>query len=150
MASFSVRLEPTLPAPEAWRRVLDLRAHTAVIPLTTVTGAALTADELGPGSRFVARTGLGRVAFDDVMVVDDLTPATDDSTGTARIHKEGKVVRGWIELHVAPAPLGSTVEWSQQIEVRGVPRALDPLVARVARTAYASTLRRLLARPRLG
>jgi carbon monoxide dehydrogenase subunit G len=150
MASFSLRLEPTLPAAEAWRRVLDLRGHTEVIPLTTVTGEAMTADDLVEGSRFVARTGVGPVGFDDVMVVDAITPPTLERAGEARIRKEGKVVRGSIDLRVTPAPAGSVVEWSQQIEVRGVPRALGPVVARVARTAYGTALRRLLARRRLG
>src|SRR6478609_11154301 len=74
MADFEVHLDSPLSAPEAWRRILDLRAHTAVIPLTTVTGAALSAAELGPGSRFVARTGLGPIGFDDTMVVESIVP----------------------------------------------------------------------------
>jgi len=146
MASFSVHLDSTLPAPEAWRRVLDLHAHTAVIPLTTVTGEAMSADRLVPGSRFVARTGVGPVGFDDVMVVDSISPPTAGAGGRARIHKEGKAVRGSIDLRVTPAGPGSRVEWSQQIGVRGVPRVLDPVVGRVARAAYGTALRRLLER----
>ncbi len=146
MAHFEVRLDSPLRAPEAWRRILDLRAQTAIIPLTTVTGAAMTADELEPGSRFVGRTGLGPLAFDDVMVVDSVTAPSEETPGQARIHKQGKVVRGSIELVVTPSPSGCDVVWTQQIGVRGVPRVLDPVVARVARTAYATALRRLLAR----
>lgn len=148
MASFTVHLDSTLPAPEAWRRVLDLHAHTAVIPLTTVTGDAMSADELVPGSRFVARTAVGPAGFDDVMLVESITQPGADHAGTAWIQKEGKVVRGSIDLRVAPAGGGSTVEWSQEIGVRGVPRFLDPVVAAVARAAYGSTLRRLLDRRR--
>lgn len=146
MATFTVHLDSTLPAPEAWRRVLDLRGHTAVIPLTTVTGDAMTADELVAGSRFVGRTGLGPVGFDDAMVVHAITPPTSEHAGSARIDKEGKAVRGSIDLRVAPAASGSTLDWSQRIEVRGVPRILDPIVSRIARSAYRTTLRRLLAR----
>ena len=98
MADFEVHLDPPLPAPEAWSRILDLRAHTAVIPLTTVTGYAMVANELVDGSRFVARTGLGPVGFDDVMVVEAIVPPTPTSAGRARIRKEGKVVRGVIDL----------------------------------------------------
>ena len=146
MADFEVHLDPPLPAPEAWRRILDLRAHTAVIPLTTVTGDAMAAGELVDGSRFTARTGLGPVGFDDVMVVDAIVPPTSTSAGHARIRKEGKVVRGAIELTVTPTSAGSAVVWSQRIGVRGVPTVLDPVVSRVARAAYGSTLRRLLSR----
>src|SRR4051812_42117897 len=100
MAHFEVHLGSTLPAPEVWRRVLDLRGHTAVIPFTTVTGTAMTADELVAGSRFVARTGLGPLGFDDIMVVDEISPPTADRAGEARIHKEGRLVRGSIDLVV--------------------------------------------------
>lgn len=146
MATFTVHLDSPLPAAEAWRRVLDLHAHTAVIPLTTVTGEAMSADRLVPGSRFVARTGVGPVGFDDVMVVESITAPSTDHAGTAWIQKEGRVVGGSIDLRVAPAGTGSTVEWSQQIGVRGVPRLLDPVVARVAELAYGTALRRLLER----
>lgn len=146
MADFEVHLDPPLPAPEAWRRILDLRAHTAVIPLTTVTGDAMTAGELVDGSRFTARTGLGPVGFDDVMVVETIVPPTSTSAGHARIRKEGNVVRGVIDLRVTPTAAGSAVVWSQRIGVRAVPAILDPVVSRVACAAYASTLRRLLSR----
>lgn len=146
MADFEVHLDPPLPAPEAWRRILDLRAHTAVIPLTTVTGDAMTAGELVDGSRFTARTGLGPMGFDDVMVVEAIVPPTSTSAGHARIRKEGNVVRGVIDLRVTPTAVGSAVVWAQRIGVRAVPSILDPVVSRAARAAYASTLRRLLSR----
>ena len=57
MAAFDVHLDTDLPAAEAWRRVLDLRAHSEVIPLTTVTGDQLEAAALVPGSRFVGPHG---------------------------------------------------------------------------------------------
>ncbi|MEW1951998.1 SRPBCC family protein [Terrabacter sp. NPDC080008] len=145
MATFTVHLDSALAAREAWRRVLDLHAHSAVIPLTTVTGETMTADGLVPGSRFVARTAVGPVGFDDVMVVEAITQPGAEHPGTAWIQKEGKVVRGSIDLRVSPAGSGSTVDWSQEIGVRGVPRLLDPLVGRVAQLAYGTALRRLLA-----
>ncbi len=129
MADFEVHLDPPLPAPEAWSRILDLRAHTAVIPLTTVTGDAMVANELVDGSRFVARTGLGPVGFDDVMVVEAIVPPTPTSAGRARIRKEGKVVRGVIDLTVTPTAAGSAVVWSQQH--RGAGGACDPRPGRV-------------------
>ncbi|KRF38342.1 SRPBCC family protein [Terrabacter sp. Soil810] len=146
MARFSVTVPSDLPASEAWRRLLDLDAHTAVIPLTTVTGDALAARDLVDGSRFVARTALGPVGFDDVMVVESIEAPAATTAGRARIRKEGKVVRGDIDLLVTPTASGSTVEWSQRIGVRGVPALLDPVVAKVAGAAYGSTIRRLLAR----
>ena len=146
MAHFEVHLDSPLPAPEAWRRILDLRAHSVVIPLTTVTGEVMSAGELVEGSRFVARTGVGPVGFDDVMVVQSVVQPTAHSAGSARIAKEGKVIRGRIDLLVTPTAAGSTVRWTQRIGVRCVPALLDPVVAKVAGAAYGSTLRKLLAR----
>jgi hypothetical protein len=144
MARFTVDVETELAAPEAWRRLLDLRAHTRAIPLTTLRGDVLTADDLTAGSRFVARTAVGPVGFDDRMVVDEITPPLDGAGGSARIRKEGNVVRGRIDLAVVPTAAGSRVEWDQVIRVRPVPALLDPVVALVARLAYATTIRRLL------
>ena len=146
MAAFDVHLETALPPVEAWRRVLDLRAHSEVIPLTTVTGEQLEAAHLVPGSRFVARTALGPIGFDDIMVVDSIEHPVDGSAARARIHKEGKVIRGTIDFRVTPTGSGSTVDWIQQISVRGLPRMADPVVARVARTAYGKALVELLRR----
>jgi carbon monoxide dehydrogenase subunit G len=144
MAHFTVVADTELPADEAWRRLLDLRAHTRAIPLTTLRGEVLTADGLRAGSRFVARTAVGPVGFDDRMVVDQISPPSRDGAGSARIRKEGHVVRGQIDLTVVPTGRGSRVEWEQVIRVRPVPAVLDPVVALVARLAYGTTIRRLL------
>lgn len=147
MAVFTVRIDTPLPAPVAWERILDVHRHGEVVPFTTVRGDALYAAELVPGSRFVARTGLGPLGFDDAMVVDEITTPTEESAGLARIRKEGKVVRGWIELTVMPRPPGgSMVEWVQQISVLGVPEVASPVAAAVAKAAYSRALRRLLER----
>ncbi|WP_460626263.1 SRPBCC family protein [Intrasporangium mesophilum] len=145
MSQFSVVIDSELAAAEAWRRVLDLRMHSRVIPLTTVRGSALSADSLTAGSQFVARTAAGPVGFDDAMTVDEITAPRDGTPGVARIHKGGKVIRGSIVLRVSPRPPGSRVEWSQEIWVWGVPALLHPVVTAVARQAYAAALRRLLA-----
>jgi hypothetical protein len=144
MARFGVVIESGLTAPDAWRRVLDLRMHSRVIPLTTVLGPALSADSLSAGSRFVARTAVGPFGFDDAMVVEAITAPREDRAGVARIHKEGRVIRGSIRLTVTPRSQGSRVEWRQEIRVLGVPALLDHVVAAVARQAYAAVLRRLL------
>ena len=145
MARFRVVLPSSLTAAEAWRRVLDLRAHDRLIPLTRVTIGMSAAEDLRPGSRFVARTGLGPVGFDDRMVVDELTPPAGQVPGLARIRKEGRVVRGSIELQVTPRATGSVVDWRQEISVWGVPRALGWVTAGAGRAAYGMALRRLLA-----
>ena len=75
MAHFEIRIESPLSATDAWGRILDLRAHSVVIPLTTVTGETLDAAGLAAGSRFNARTAVGPWGFDDPMVVETRDPA---------------------------------------------------------------------------
>ncbi len=172
MAHFIVVVSAPVSADVAWERVLDLRAHGEVIPFTSVrlTSAPLTSmhgpsvrlgslpdpwagHQLGAGSRFVARTAWGPVRFDDPMVVEIWRPPRAGQPGFARIRKEGKVIRGWIDIVVAPVRTRparpqvtwSRVMWSQVISVNGVPRLLDPLVTLVARAAYGWALRRLIA-----
>lgn len=136
-AAFTVGLQCDCSPGDALRRVLDLRAHTRLIPLTTVT-PAVAADDLHPGFRFVARTGVGPVAFDDVMVVEEI-----DET-SARIVKQGRAIRGFIHLRVEPVPGGSAVRWHQEVRLPWLPGILQPAVARVLRLGYRQVLRRLL------
>jgi carbon monoxide dehydrogenase subunit G len=147
MATFQLRLHPLVPAEEAWRRILDLRSHSRLIPLTRVSGAELTADELRAGSQFVARTTIGPFAFDDPMVVDEISAPSSAAgiPGSARIRKVGRVIGGSIELRIEPHGDGSRVDWNQDIIVRGVPAAFGSVTAMVGRLAYGTMLRRLLA-----
>lgn len=147
MARFEIRIDSPLSALDAWARILDLRAHSAVIPLTTVTGDTLDAARLTPGSRFSAQTRLGPVGFDDPMVFDEVRQPIDNTPGYARISKHGNLVHGGIELTVTPNDGGSVVVWRQNIAVRYLPAFVDPLTALVGKAAYGATVRKLLARP---
>jgi hypothetical protein len=148
MAAFAIRLDLPLSAARAWSCVLDLRAHSDVIPATTVT-PPLAAAELRTGTRFLARTALGPIGVDDPMRVDSITPPTDSTPGTAHISKEGKAIRGDILLTVTPVGSGSCrLDWAENLALRCFPRALDPLVGAVAHAAYRLVLRRLVARAR--
>ncbi|OYO02407.1 hypothetical protein [Enemella evansiae] len=143
MADFLVRARSPLPPPQALAALFDLDAHTAVIPLTTVThdGRGLRA-----GAEFTARTAIGPVGFDDVMRVLEWTPPAAGRAGRVLIGKGGRLLGGRIEVLIRPAGTGSVVEWRQELLVRGVPRGFDPVVARVGAAAYGTAIRRLLAR----
>ena len=150
MHRFGIALESPLPAPAAWDRVLDLRAHSRVAPLTRITVGAVPAGNLRPGHRFIARTALGRVGFDDVMTVAEVSPPAAGMPGRARIVKSGRVIRGEVVITVTPkdrlAPDGgSTVRWDQDFALGPLSGPLGRLAASVARLAYRSALHRLLA-----
>ncbi|MFJ5548805.1 SRPBCC family protein [Streptomyces sp. NPDC093225] len=134
-----------VPLLEAWRRVTDWERHGAQVPLTRTTVA--TAPPTRVGTRFTARTGLGPVGFDDPMEVVAWRPPADGRPGHCRLVKHGRVVSGWAEIEVRPAPDGrggSEVRWREELRVRGLPRAMDPLTAAAGRFLFARALAGLL------
>ncbi|MBB1510416.1 hypothetical protein [Tessaracoccus sp. MC1756] len=142
MSRFTVTLHADCPPPEALSRVLDLRAHSRVIPFTTLTPAPSFA-ELEPGARFVARTAIGPFGFDDPMVVEHL----DAGPGrcSARLRKQGRAIRGLIRVECLPDDGGATVIWRQAVHLPWWPRRLHWLAVPVLRAGYRRVLRRLLA-----
>lgn len=146
MGCFRVELTSELSPAEAFDRLLDLDAHSAVIPFTTLTHHP----PLRVGSTFVARTAVGPLGFDDPMMITEYaepgaSPGHSASPGHVVFRKTGRWIVGHIVLTVAAAPAGrSQISWQQDIKIGVLPAFLDPVVSRVARLAYATGLRRLL------
>ncbi|MFF5638380.1 SRPBCC family protein [Streptomyces sp. NPDC012825] len=139
------RVERTVPsAPEeVWRRLTDWPAHGRQVPLTRTR--VLTPGPNGVGTRFTARTGIGRLSFDDPMEVVRWEPPSAARPGACRLEKHGRVVRGWALIEVAEAPGGGCrVVWTEELTVRGVPRALDPVLARAGRVVFGRAVDALL------
>ncbi|MEV0218805.1 SRPBCC family protein [Streptomyces sp. NPDC050704] len=153
MALFLVRRESPLAPAEAWRRVTAWQRHAEVVPLTRVSVLTEPPTGTGAGTVFVARSGLGPLAFDDVMevVVWRPPPPHGEGPGMCRLVKRGTFVTGWAEIEVHPAAdtgdTGSRVVWREELAVRLVPRALDPLVRWAARWMFGRALDRLLRHP---
>ncbi|MFH8838017.1 SRPBCC family protein [Streptomyces sp. NPDC017868] len=139
------RIERTVPlAPqEVWRRLTDWPAHGRQVPLTRTI--VLTPGPNGLGTRFTARTGLGRLAFDDPMEVVRWDPPTADRPGVCRLEKSGRVVRGWAQVEVTGTRTGDTrVLWTEELSVRGVPTAFDGPLASAGRLVFGRALKGLL------
>ncbi|MFJ8667587.1 SRPBCC family protein [Streptomyces sp. NPDC093600] len=147
MSVFRIERTTALPASEAWRRLTDWAAHGARVPLTRTR--VLTPGPSGVGTRFVARTGLGRLAFDDPMEVVRWEPPPEHS-GSERpavclLEKRGRVVLGRARIEVYAGPSGgSRAVWTEELRVRGVPRALDPVLAFAGRRLFGRALDGLL------
>lgn len=77
------RVERTVPsAPEeVWRRLTDWPAHGRQVPLTRTR--VLTPGPNRAGTRFTARTGIGRLSFDDPMEVVRWEPRRRAAPGRA-------------------------------------------------------------------
>jgi hypothetical protein len=141
-------LERTAPLPldEAWRRLTRWERHGDAVPLTRITVS--TPGPTGVGTRFVARTGIGPWGFADPMEVTLWRPPADGEPGLCRLEKRGRVVLGRAELEVVPGPGGrSRVRWREELRVRGLPSAADPLLRRAALTLFGRVVNRLLRTP---
>jgi hypothetical protein len=142
---FSISRRTALSAVEAWERLTDWEAHSDLIPFTVVT---LDPDrpQVGVGSRFVARTSMGRLSFDDPMEVTFWEPPTENRPGVCRIVKRGSVVVGWAVLTVTPDPSGAgcTVTWQEQADVRRAGPLLRGPNALVGKAVFSRLLNQLL------
>ncbi|GHE01189.1 SRPBCC family protein [Streptomyces alanosinicus] len=143
MPTFSFTRTAPLPLDEAWCRLTEWPRHADMVPLTRIR--VLTPGPTRVGTRFVARSGIGPLAFDDTMEVTRWRPPTTDEPGLCRLEKRGRVVLGWAEIEVGPGPGGrSRVQWREELRVRFVPTALDALVERTARAVFGRAVNRLL------
>ncbi|WP_128977618.1 SRPBCC family protein [Streptomyces roseicoloratus] len=139
MSRFRIERLVALPPAEAWRRLTDWPAHGARVPFTRTT--VLTPGRDGVGAVFTARTGVGRFGFDDPMEVVRMEPPGPGRTGVCRLVKRGRVVRGRASFEVSgTASGGSRVVWAEELRVRGVPAALDPVLAAGGRYVFGRVL----------
>lgn len=131
------------PPAETWLRLTDWERHGAQVPFTrTIID---TAPPTHAGTIFTARTGVGRITFDDPMEVVLWQPPAEGSPGLVRLEKRGRSVTGWAEIETRPLASGGTeVHWREELRLRGLPRALDPVVAAAGRFLFGRALARLL------
>lgn len=135
---------PRLPADRAWQRLTDWPRHAEVVPLTRVT--VRTPPPTGVGTVFVARSGVGPLAFDDPMEVTVWQLPSGEAAGTCRLVKHGSFVTGWAEIEVHPYGDGaSRVVWREDLRVRWLPGLFDRPLGRLARRMFGRAMDRLLA-----
>ncbi|MEU9360311.1 SRPBCC family protein [Streptomyces sp. NPDC048301] len=142
MAVFRIERFTSLPTAEAWRRVTDWERHGGTVPLTSVT--VTSAPPTGQGTVFVARTGLGVLAFDDPMEVVRWIPPSAGRAGVCQVEKQGSVVLGRASIDVRPTGSGSHVIWVEELRVRLLPGWADPLLATAGRRVFTRELDILL------
>jgi hypothetical protein len=123
VASFEVVRHTHLSADQAFARLTDWARHAQYIPLTTIRLVGLIRHDVG--ERFVARTSVGPLHFDDPMEVVFWHPPAGDLPGVCRIDKRGRVVLGSTVITVTPSREGSVAHWQEEASVR----ALGPLAS---------------------
>jgi hypothetical protein len=141
VARFTAVVDTSAPPARTWQTLTDWPAHGRWVPLTTVR--VLTASASGVGARFVGRTGVGPLGFDDPMEVVEWAEPAPGSPGHCRVVKQGRVVLGEAWFEVAERPGGSRVTWSEEIEIApvGLTRPFGAIVGSVGRIAFTRSLR---------
>ncbi|MFJ6699042.1 SRPBCC family protein [Streptomyces sp. NPDC091272] len=144
MALFRIAARTPLAPAEAWRRLTAWERHAAQVPFTRIT--VTTPPPTGQGTRFVARTRLGRLGFDDPMEV-----TAWQAPYHCRLEKSGRVVLGWAEIDVREDPDGgggARVAWTEDLRLRGLPRICDPVLGAAGRLVFGRAMRALLREPK--
>ncbi|UUU25766.1 SRPBCC family protein [Streptomyces sp. DSM 40750] len=146
MVLFLLERLPRLPADRAWQRLTDWPRHADVVPLTRVS--VRTQPPTREGTVFVARSGIGRLSFDDLMEVAVWQPPEGATAGRCRLVKRGSFVTGWAEIEVHPYGDGaSRVVWREDLRVRWLPGLCDRPLAWLARRMFGRAMDGLLQAP---
>ncbi|MGI5184444.1 SRPBCC family protein [Dactylosporangium sp. CA-152071] len=146
MARFSVTLDVAAPAGRVWAALVDWPRHGDWAPLTSVRVVTPRPD--GIGATFVARSGIGRVGFDDPMTVAVWRPPAGDEPGDepgrCDVDKSGRVIHGTAAFDVIPLPGGrSLVVWHEDVTVmpHALTRRFPLIVTAVGRIGFRRALR---------
>lgn len=139
---FRVTRDLNLPAQAVFDELVDWRGHAEWVPLTKVV---VESGDGGPGTVFVATSGVGPLALPDRMRVDSL-----DADGmTVRVTKIGPVLTGVVDLSVTS--LGesrSRLDWLEDIRVPYLPQFLAKPTAVAARKGFETSVTRMAKRLR--
>jgi hypothetical protein len=150
MTEVSVVTEVPAPVDVVWARLTDWPAHGRWVPLTRVR--VLTPRPDGVGARFVGRTGIGPLGFDDPMEITAWEPPAGGGPGRCAVVKQGRLLTGTADFEVAPVPGGSRVRWTEDIEVTParLTRPLAPVTRLVTKVLFARMLSRMARELRTG
>jgi len=144
VAAFAATVDVEATAEATWAVLVDWPRHSRWIPLTTVR--VLTASDGGIGARFVGRSAIGPLGFDDPMEVVEWRPPAGDTAGRCSVVKQGRVVLGSAHFEVAALPGGrSRVTWAEDVEIAPVrlTRPFGRLLAIAGRLAFTRTLQQM-------
>ena len=139
----TLEIPTQLSVEEAWRRLTNWPAHGEWIPLTKMI-ILHVGSEPGLGDKFIGRTGIGPIAFDDVMTVTQFeAPGTH---GFCEVTKSGRLIKGSASFEVKSIDGATVVIWVEDIPLpsfveKVFGRILKAVGTRVFTTALGKALR---------
>lgn len=137
---FRVTRDLSLPARVVFDELIDWPGHAEWVPLTRVV---VESGDGGPGTVFVATSGIGPLSLPDRMRVD----ALDVDAMTVRVTKIGPVLTGVVDLSVtALGDARCRLDWLEDIRVPVLPQFLARPVAAAARRGFETSITRMAKR----
>ncbi len=137
---FTVVRDIPLPARVVFDELVDWAGHAEWVPLTRVE---ILSGDGGPGTEFIATSGIGPAALPDRMRVD----ALDRDAMTVAITKIGPVLTGEVRLRVvSTGETSCRLEWVEEIRVPYAPQFLARPIALAARRGFTTAISRLVTR----
>lgn len=134
--TFTVHTRWSIDAETLWRALVDWQGHGDWVPATSVR---ILEGDGGVGTVFVARTGVGPLAFDDHMVVT----AREDQSRSATVRKTGPLLFGEAGFTVVSTPTGCLLTWFEDVTVPRVPRFLGSLAVLPSKASFLVALANL-------
>lgn len=119
MIHVEVRVKVKAPQQIVWERITDWEAHSQWIPFTKVSILERGRETTGVGTKFVGRTGIGSLAFDDVMTVDRcVSPKETGEDGKCWITKNSPHLKGNADFHVVKIDENnSEIIWIENVSI---------------------------------
>lgn len=134
---FTVSRDLPLPARAVFDELIDWKAHADWVPLTKVE---ILSGDGGPGTEFVATSGIGALALPDRMRVDALDP----EAMTVHVTKIGPLLTGEVHLAVTAIDENSChLDWVEDIRVPGLPSFLARPTAAAARQGFVISISKM-------
>ncbi len=139
--TFTVTHAFTSPPDELWAALIDWDAHGEWIPATRMDIAAHGAQSVG--DEFTAYTGYGPLTLVDRMRVSKIDWDATAGRGECEVEKLGPVLSGTAGFVVEPDPMGSRIEWFEDVDVKRLPKVLAAPVSAVSALGFRLAMRSL-------
>lgn len=129
-------------APRAvWDELIDWAGHAAWIPATTVDLG--DGDPTEVGYTFTAWSGFRPVALEDRMRVAQCDWDDASRRGECWVDKLGPILGGRAGFTVRPDGDGAVLDWTEDVNVKRLPRVLAPVAALAGRIGFTLAFRSL-------
>jgi carbon monoxide dehydrogenase subunit G len=143
----TLEIPTQLTVEQAWSKLTNWRAHGEWIPLTKMI-IRNEGDQPGLGDKFIGRTGIWPLSFDDVMTVTKFeSPTAQSPFGFCEVAKSGRLIKGSASFLVKAADSGTVVVWVEDIPLpRLVERLFSGLLTAVGSAVFRMALGKALGR----